>query len=329
MISSLRFLSLVLVSFCAAGCLDPMVSDELGGALLVLPAGSEVPNAHDDPAIDKQIADFDGVDELVPLIGAFAGGAVTHYWDFGSTPEFAIPLFRLIRKDAEGNVELIDHLPIIDAIPGDAGYSAFWAIFFVEVTDAYDGEVIPSFAAVEEAQRLGILKAPDAPTFSINCPVVARGVTLEVGGGNPPIEHNGIFFWQGQTVEYFDFGVMPLVNGTAAPEERIYVLRREGEEPLSEPLRGVDITGDGDIGDSNNIFSAVRSDPDYSPLARIVNVALDKNYSSIDTSQDESDAEITRSVQIFNPEPVPGVVVAYESTESLRNCPQQVAVGGF
>ncbi len=311
-----------------AGCIDPLVSDELPPAGLVLPAGTPVPDAYDDPAIAQQIRDNDGVEGVVPLLSGFADGASTRFWDLGPAPDFAAPLFLLVRKDAEGNVSFVDHNTIIDAIPGDPGYSPYWAVLFLEVTDAYAGELIPSFAAVEEAQELGLVQPPQLQAFAVNCPAVADDVALDVGGAEPLAPPTN-FFWQGRTVRYYDFGTMPVADGVFVPDANMYVLRREGQEPLSEPDRGVDITGDGDVADTNHVFAQARDDEEYTHLCRTVEVVVPSDYGSIDTSGDQEVADFTAEADMFDPDPVPGAVVAFDVTEALTNCPQQQNPGGL
>jgi hypothetical protein len=318
-----------LLAMATSACLDPLVSDEVAHEGLVLPAGTPVPSAHDTPSIELQLTANDGVDALVPRLGAFAGGQQVHYWDFGATPDFAAPLFLLAERNAAGDLEKTSHNPIIDSIPGQAGYSPYWTVLFLEVTDTYNGELITSFAAIEEAQALGIVKPPVFAEGASNCPIVASDVQLEVGGKVDPISASTQFFWQGMRVGGFDFGSMVVLRGTEVPAAPMYVLSREGQAPLSEPERGVDITGDADINDSNNILSSSRLDADYSPLCRRVEVTVPTNLAQalIDTTLDESSSELSSATDLFNPGPVAGVVVAFDQTDEYINCPQQMSEG--
>jgi len=319
-----------LVSLTAGACLDPQVSDDLAPKGLLLPAGSFVPSAHDDPEIEKRIADNDGVDGVVPLLSGFANDQQAQYWDFGEAPDFAAPIFILAKANAQGDLEPIDHKVIVDTIPGDAGYSPFWAALFVEVTDSYDGELITSVAALEEAQELGLVKAPLLPTFAVNCPTVSDDVRLEVGGGQEPVAAPSDFFWQGQTVHYFDLGKMPLTAATTPDESPIYVLSRQGQVPLSEPIRGVDITGDGDISDTNNVFALSKRDANYTPLCHQIDVIVPaSSLSLIDTTGSETASAIRKATDLFDPSPVVGNVIAFDDTGVFGNCPQQSEVGGL
>lgn len=324
--SQRRWLFAALVAL--SGCLDPLVDDDVPPRGLVLPAGAEVPDAHDDPQIDAQIADYDGVDAEVPLLAGFSGGAPVSYWDFGPAPEFAAPIFVLVRKDGD-DITFVSHNTVIDSIPGDPGYSPYWAVWLVEVTDRYDGEILPSLAAIQEAEELGLVLPPVQQQFSVNCPAVAKGVTLEVGNGQPALPPPSRFYWNGKTVRYYDFGIMPLVDGALTPDQRMYLVRREGGEPLSEPVRGVDLTGDGDIKDTNNIFESTTDDEAWTPLCRTVSVAVPSGYASIDTAMDQTTADYRAATDLFDPDPITGRVVAFEVTEDLRNCPHQRMAGGL
>jgi hypothetical protein len=315
-------------AFALAGCLDAQVSDEPGLPGLILPAGSAVPSAHDDSSIDRQIDDNDGVGEVVPLISGFAGGEPVAYWDFGPAPEFAAPIFVLVAEDAGGELAPIAHPTIIDAIPGDPAYSPYWTLLLLKVTAVYQGELLTSFAAVQEAEQLGLVEAPLLQEEAVNCPAVASGVTLELGGGAelpPP----SAFYWQGMTVSYYDFGRFALERSAVVPADARYLLRREGSEPLSEVVRGVDMTGDGDATDTNDVFAHRAGQPDFSPLARTVDVAVAAATDSIDTSGDQTQAEIRAATQLFDPDAVEDTVVGFTETDELRNLPQQREAGGL
>jgi hypothetical protein len=101
---------------------------------------------------------------------------------------------------------------------------------------------------------------------------------------------------------------------------RRYVVRREGQEPLSEPIRHVDITGDGDTRDTNDIYDLDPAAATPSPACRTVNVVVPAATGSIDTSGDQTMADLRRADQLFAPGPVAGTVVAFDVTDELHNC---------
>jgi hypothetical protein len=310
----------VLCACMAAGCIGPQVEDEPGPGNAVLPAGSELPDVEDDPELAEQIEENDGVDALVPIVNGFADGVSRSYWDFGPAPAFSAPIFVLFRRDGT-NLVRVPHPPLVEVAPGDPGYSPYWAVFQVIVTDDYRDEVIPSVAAIDEAVRRGLVEPPVYHVGeAVNCPVVADDVMLERPGGMSPVGPPSVAHYRGVRIHYFDVGHMPIDDDTVIPEVRRYVLRREGQEPLSERIRNVDMTGDGDTHDTNDVLDLAADDPLPSPSCRRVDVAVPTNTASIDTSMDQAVADIKRATQLFAPGPVTGTVVAFQETDELRNC---------
>jgi hypothetical protein len=122
---------------------------------------------------------------------------------------------------------------------------------------------------------------------------------------------------------YYDFGPIPLMNKVRVPEAVRYILHRTGEDPLSEPSRGVDMTGDGDMLDTNDVYTTT------SPLARTVRVTVAAGTRSIDTSRDEELADVRTATQLFNPMPVEPIVLAYERTADLHDVVVQRNAGGL
>lgn len=322
-----RMLLACLVAATAA-CLDPLVADDPGLGDQVLPAGTVVPPIADDARLAAQIAANDGVDGVVPRLTGFADGASIHTWDFGPAPSFAAPVYALMRRTAAG-LEGVDHATIVDKLPGDQGYSPYWGVYVVVVTERYQGQIIPSVAAIDEAVRRGLVEPPEAQEFAVDCPIVGADVMLEVGGGNPPLPPNGGFYVKGRYVPYYDFGRMPLIDRTIVPEARRYLLRREGAEPLNERVRGVDMTGDGDTHDSNDVFALTVGDPAPTSLCRTTTVAVPTATASIDTTADETSADLRAADQLFAPGPVVGTVLAFEVTDELRHCVLQRQAGGL
>ncbi len=309
-----------------AGCLGPQVDDTPLSSTVLLPAGSTVASLLDDPVRAAQVADHDGVEGAIPRQTAFSGGAVVHVWDFGPAPAFAAPLFVLMARDGDGGLVRISHHTIVDVIPGDPGYSPFWTPFVLEVTEAYAGELVTSVSAVEEAVERGLVHPPIAQDLAVNCPVIGAGVTVEVGAGQVATP-NALFYYRGVEAPYFDFGEMPVVAGRI-PESARYRVRREGQEPLSELVRHVDMTGDGDLNDSNDLYLVDPAVVTSSPLLRRTDVVVRASIASIDTSQDETIAELQNATQLFSPAPQPAVV-GYEVTDEVHNIVGQRSVGGL
>jgi hypothetical protein len=310
------------------GCLEPRVSDEIVQPKLILPAGSVVPSIYD-TADGAAIEAADGVDGVVPLLSGFSGGAPVRFWDFGPAPDHVAPLFRLVRKVGDA-LEPIAHPPIFGAIPGDPTYSPFWFVYQVQVGPSYNGELITSTAALNEAQARGLVLSPKSSPGQVDCPIVGQDVTLEVGGGQPPLAPTGIFYYEGHSGLYFDFGHAALAAGAAVPTADVYELRREGGDPISEPLRGVDLDRDGDAGDTNDIFPALPGDETYSPRCRIVQITVPATTAAIDTTRDQTRSDIRAVSDLFTDgQPIAGTVLGIAATERAFNCPQQRTPGGL
>ena len=300
-----------------SACLGPQVSDEVGTTGLILPASAVVPSIYDDAAEAAEIASNDGVDGVVPLLSAFSGGAAMAYWDFGPTVDFAAPGFLLIRRNGAA-IEVLPHPVVIGAIPGDPGYSPFHRRQLVEVTGAYRGEIFPSVAAIQKGVEAGLLLSPTFPMDFMTCAVVAADVRLEVAAG-PPVAPSQRFYYDGLVGTCFDFGGgMLLQDRVHVAEQKLYRLRREGGEPLSEPIRRVDMNGDGDIRDSNDVFAAATP-----PLCRLVAVTVAASTMSID----DGTPEVLAEADLFDTAgggmvPMAGRVIAYEVTGQLTLCPR-------
>jgi hypothetical protein len=129
-------------------------------------------------------------------------------------------------------------------------------------------------------------------------------------------------YYEHHAVAYVDFGAVPVTRDVDVEVAPRYALRREGGEPLSEPMRGVDMDGDGDIVDSNDICAAT-------PLVQTIDVVVAAGTASIDTSQSDAQAQIMDAAQLFDPQPVAGTVVSYAATGELRNMPVQRTPGGL
>lgn len=327
---------LTATSVAAAACLDPLVSDAVQVGGQVEAAGYVVPPVAAAPAIARQIADNDGVGDVIPLLSGFAKGAPVRFWDFGAAPNALAPIYVLVRPAADGALAAPDGAtyarvagsqPVLGVVPGDPAYSPFWQVFLVVVTDAFDGQVLASVDALEEARQLGLVGAPIRTLTVVNCPVVASSARLEEPGtGGVTLRRPGTGYYRGYVVDYFDFEPVGVDRFDGAPPTA-FVLRREGGEPLSEPVRGVDMTGDGDLRDTNDLFAASSGSREYTGLVRLVDVIVPAGYASIDTSRDETVAEIMHAAALFRFGAIGGdydsaaVVAAYPREDVLMNWP--------
>ena len=127
------------------------------------------------------------------------------------------------------------------------------------------------------------------------------------------------------------------LEASQVPFRNVYVLRRESESlPISEPLRGLDLTNDGDQRDTSNVFGVSLEDEDYSPLWQVVQVEVSDSYQGVDSFQDDGQSDYRDSAQMFVVEPldysitpVPNAIASFEETATFINCPLQSAVGAL
>jgi hypothetical protein len=318
------------VALALPACLDPLVSDVVERPQLILASGSELPELTEDPVARAALDRTDGLDDdYIELRSAFARGERVWYWDLGPASPAPIPLYMLVVADPQGFFEtpagrfspLPDHPPIFDAIPGDPGYSPWWTVVLWPVTDAYAGQVLGSFAAMDEAFRQGLVSASVTLPLAINCPVVLPEARLETVPGDPSsVSEPNPAYYKGTEVYYFSFDAIPITGPNMAVPP-LYVLRREGGEPLSEPWRGVDFTQDGDQLDSNDLFAEVPGDPGYSGMVELFDaVVTDGEF--IDRSGSDDASELDDAAQLFSDgEPDPARTVALHSQGIVVNRP--------
>jgi hypothetical protein len=196
----------------------------------LLPAGTEVPSIATNAELLSQIKIFDGLsDNALAMNGGVvtrstgkANGATVMYWNFGSAPtegNFAVsaPIYVLCDDDGSGNLTpRTDHPFLIDSIPGDPRYSPIRRITYVPVTAAYNGELITSVDALNEAFDKGLVGEPKPAGTWRNMPVVPPGTKLELGTSVDPMVALPVY-GRGYTVELFPLGgalgIQPLRNG--------------------------------------------------------------------------------------------------------------------
>src|ERR671915_677957 len=87
------------------------------------------------------------------LVQGWHDGEQVFYPDFGQNIPAAIPIWVFITgMDEQGNPQFVEgQNNIIDAVPGDPGYSAFWRVNLVTVPEGYDPNSIRSAAEVQAA----------------------------------------------------------------------------------------------------------------------------------------------------------------------------------
>lgn len=305
-----------------------------------LPAGSDVPALADDAARAARLLEDDGVPDRVWLTNGFSLGEPVSYWDLGPVEaRVAMPVYVLCRPSGSACAP-IDHPRIAEALPGSAGYSPFGWIWEVATTDRYAGQVIPSAEALADAQRAGLVEAPEATIHFIELSLVHPSVQIELGP-DTWASPNATVYAEGVAVPAIDFepthGRLRLDDSEGHLSTRnVYSLTREGESlPIHERPRMTDLTGDGDLSDSNNILGTRLGEADYTPAWHVVRVTVPADYASIDTAHDQSSAAYRAATDMFTiaPDytltPVPGAVVAHTVEDLWVDCPVQSAPGAL
>ena len=324
--------AVVALSVLVAGCMGPLASDELTSATVIWPEWTDVPELEEDHALAQQVLAGQGFDgTIVPLLSGFSGGHPVRFWDFGVAPREAAPIFMLVSDIAEdGTFTPVEgHPTIIDVVPGDVGYSPFWQVFLLPVTDVYDGELLTSIDAIQEAREQGLADAAVALDLYVNCPVVHRDTELEMPDG---FKEPSQFFYKDTLASYYDLGMAPLREGTILLDvQPMYQLRREGGEPLDETVRGVDMTGDGDTADTNHVFAEDLDATWFSPLTQAVEAVVVTDTAAVDTYGDDQTSDVKGADDLFDDSGNPRSerLIALYPGDELRNTPAMAVDEGW
>jgi hypothetical protein len=273
----------------AAGCrLDPLVKDKPGASAHLLPPGSEVPNAADNPDLRVQINLNDGIDDatkgVIPLGTGMSAGVPVKFWSLGPATGAPSPIYEFVRptgKAPPDDFELAGHPPLFDALPGDPGYSSVHGLNRVVVTDAWNGELITTMEALADAIDLGLVEEPLPLKKFVDSPVVLLGTTLQVGPTTEPVGPEDAFA-RGYRVGIFRFGgplgIQPQPPGPVLlPTSQVSFVREQGK---------------GTYDATRPIFQATipTAPPStvttYTPLSVVVNVDLAPNISASTITQD-------------------------------------------
>lgn len=104
-----------------------------------------------------------------PMVEGWYKGGPVIYPDFGPAPAIAAPLWAMITgMDASGAPQFVSgQMNVIDVIPGDPGYTAFWRVTMVTVPADYEANTIKS--ATDVADSGFEMTETD---MVVNCPVV-------------------------------------------------------------------------------------------------------------------------------------------------------------
>lgn len=301
-------IALAIIAVIIAGCrLDPLVEDKPGASAHLLPRGAAVPSVTDNNDLATQIRTNDGIDDTVlaanmgavPLGTGMSATKTVRYWSFGPATRAPSPMY--VFYDATMKL-LPGHPPMVDAVPGDRGYSPLHTLINVVTTDAYDGQLITTPAALADAIDLGLVEKPMPTGQFVDSPIVLPATKLDVG--TVPAVSAEIVYARGFVAGMFRFGGTLGIQPAAGflPTRQVSFLREPGQASYQT---------------SRPIFQATvptALDPKvatYSALSLVVNVDL----ASANADSITQDGDLyTRTGDTMTGKP--GVVARFDVTTS-------------
>ena len=196
-----------------------------------------------------------------PFITSGFGPAGQHvrYYNFDVQPTTPASLYVLFR-DGESS-PVAGQLDIVDAIPGQQGYSDFWRIIRVTVPKSYVANTIASY---EDIQKRGFAIEPT--TSLINAPIVPEGSTARLGGGTHGLAR---WWYRNQTVAYFIFdeaGLTATAHGLV-PVEPIFVSFTANP---GQPNGGSEFKTEPGSLQTHNVAASVPGQAGYTPLWSVI-----------------------------------------------------------
>lgn len=310
------------------GCLEAP-DESVPLSRFVGPAGFDIADA---PLLEA--AGAPGVDpaaftSAVARLRGFADHRALTYWNAdGANSDLLAPAYFV--EDA-GGAKVGN--PIIDAAPGEGGYTPWWRKVVVKTTDRYAGEVIWSRDALEAAVQAGLLSEPVATTEIVSAPVALEGTEVTLDDAGAETARATPIWYRGHRAHWIRFSssIELPVEVRKMPVYPVYILQRIDEAaPLYEFLSGVDVDGDDRLDNSNNIFAGDVGQDRYSPLWEAKLVRVKRGFPSIDTSSAavglsaeadfiDADGAVSSDLVVGEPQPL-GLLV---------NCPIQPAGGGL
>lgn len=224
------------------------------------------------PAADAPI-NFDQAPFITQGLGP--AGQMVEYYNFDVQPVNPIPIWVLFYEGETTPVP--NQLNIIDAIPGDGGYSDFWRVIKVTVPASYEANSATSRADIQargfETETLDVI---------VNCPVVPYGSTASKRMGNAASDLvRG--WYKDQVVHYFDFSekmLSPTSSGQVllSPIYVTFNVNPDPNDPMSGPPSGF-VTESG-TEQTHNVIATIPADAAYSPLW-MVNVYDNADFTNV------------------------------------------------
>lgn len=197
-------------------------------------------------------------------------GQVVRYYNFDVLSTTPAPIWVLFREGSSMPVD--GQLNIIDAIPGDPGYSDFWQVNKVTVPADYVANTVTSLQDVLDGGY-----AIEPTQMIVNCPVVPEGSTASEGPGAAGLTQG---WYKDQAVFYFNFNEAPLtatVEGLVPTSDIFVSFNVNPDQDGGGPGSGFKAQGASE--QTHNVVETVPGDAAYSPLWDVMpydNAAFDE-----------------------------------------------------
>ena len=308
------------------GCLGPSEEDTLSASDIFTEPDNPLRIAEILPDYEQRLGDFT---RNATYLRGFAAGRSIWFWAVdGANNTLIAPAFSVVDDRGERL-----QASVIDVLPGDAGYTPWWRVVEYRVTDLWNGEKFLSREAIDAGERAGLIEGPTVTGRVLNAPVSVPGVMAN--DGDRVAVRTSTVWYRGAIADWIvfenDIAVPP--NERSMRTLPVYVLQRIDEPfPLSELNANIDLTGDGLLNDSNNVFARNYNAPDYTPLWTLSTVRTSSTYVSIDTAPPDRNVGLSAEEQIFDPNTkqiLSPDVLSVDETGVLLNCPIQSRRGAF
>lgn len=209
-------------------------------------------------------------------------GEKVEYYNFDVQPQNPAPIWLLFREGETEKVE--EQLTILDAIPGDEGYSDFWQIYNVTVPANYKANSITSFQDIIDN------KYPTETTNKVvNCPVVPKGSSAQkryLPGEDNQIQRG---WYKSKIVYYFSFEEKDLeLTNDLVPLSDIFVcFNINPGEDNGGSGSGIKTEDDTNTGQSHSVVETIPLDEEYSPLwyVQVYNNVNFDNMANLDSAK--------------------------------------------
>jgi hypothetical protein len=205
--------------------------------------------------------DFDAPPFLVTALGP--RGEVVMYYNFDVQASAPAPLYMLYAKGSMDPVA--GQLPIVDALPGDPGYSDLHQVIKVTVPSSYAANSVGSLKALKDAGY-----AMEATAQVMDTPLVPAGSMAKrrLSGTDSGLHQA---WYRDGVVSYFVFAEAPLMaDGMGkVPVGTLYAAYNVNPGLAGGGAQSGDKMAMGSV-QTHNVLSALPGDMHYSPLWQVV-----------------------------------------------------------